>query len=106
MNNAEVIKRLRGAKGLAAKLGGQGMYVPLTVEEQAVLTAVSEAAQTGAFEWEWQADVAERAAGLRRGDLALLLAVLHWQEVQADPQGAIIECLALLQGNENRPATS
>jgi len=38
--------------------------------------------------------------------LGLLLGVLHWQDVQADPKGAIIETLAALRHTRNRPETS
>ncbi len=82
------------------------MYTPLTAADQAVLAAVSEVAQAGAFEQEWQTDELRRAAGLARSDLGLLLGVLHWQQVQADPQGAIIEVLAYLNHTQNRPETS
>jgi len=106
MDNTEIIARLHAAQPLADKLATAGMYTPLTPAEQAVLDALREVAQAGAFEQEWQTDELRRAAGLRPSDLGLLLGVLHWQDVQADPKGAIIETLAALRRTRNRPETS
>jgi len=106
MTNTEIIARLRAAQPLADKLATSGIYTPLTSAEQAVLAALGEVAQSGAFEIEWQTEELRRAAGLRPSDLGLLLGVLHWQEVQADPKGALIATLATLRHTRNRPETS
>ncbi|MDQ2806703.1 MAG: hypothetical protein M3Z04_07270 [Chloroflexota bacterium] len=106
MTDAEIIRRLVAARPVTALLTTQGVDALLTVADQAVLTALSEAAQAGVFAHEWHTDELRRAAGLLRSDLAALLWQLQRQEMAADPQGVLITTLAALQRTQNRPETS
>ncbi len=106
MTDAEIIRRLVAARPVAALLTTQGIDAPLSSEDQAVLTELSEAAQAGAFAHEWHTDELRRAAGLLRSDLAALLWQLQRQEMAADPKGALITTLAALRRTQNRPEMS